>query len=141
MTWQWPIGAQLQDDGVYFRVWAPDRRQVEVVVVDAAGRERNRRPLARDPDGYFAGRIAGLGAGARYFYRLDGDAQRPDPASRYQPEGVHGPSQVVASEFGWTDQEWQGLPLEDLVIYETHIGTATPDGTFEAFIERLPYLK
>src|SRR3954452_10237329 len=136
MTWQLPIGAQLQDDVVHFRVWAPDRREVEVVVVDDAGQELDRRPLARDSDGYFAGQIAGLWAGACYFYRLDGDAQRPDPASRYQPEGVHGPSEVVAPDFRWTDQEWCGVPLEDLVIYETHIGTATPEGTFEAFIER-----
>jgi maltooligosyltrehalose trehalohydrolase len=76
--------------------------------------------------------------GARYKYRLDGGDSFPDPASRYQPDGVHGPSQVVdPAAFTWTDSDWQGIPLDDLVIYELHVGTATPEGTFDALIERL----
>jgi maltooligosyltrehalose trehalohydrolase len=141
MTWQLPIGAQLQDDGVHFRVWAPDRRQVEVAVLDDHDHEVGRHPLTRAADGYFAGAVPGLGAGSRYLYVLDGEVRRPDPASRYQPEGVHGPSAVVDPGFAWTDQGWQGRPLEEIILYEVHIGTATPDGTFESFIERLPYLQ
>src|SRR6476619_1291003 len=99
MTWQLPIGAQLQDDGVHFRVWAPDRRQVEVAILDDHDQELGRRPLSRDARGYFAGDIAGLGAGSRYLYVLDGEIRRPDPASRYQPESVHGPSAVVNPDF------------------------------------------
>ena len=141
MTWQLPIGAQLQDNGVHFRVWAPARRQVEVAVLDDHDQEQARHPLSRDAEGYFAGDVSGLEAGSRYMYVLDGDTRRPDPASRYQPETVHGPSAVVDPNFAWTDQDWTGRPLEDLVIYETHIGTVTPGGTFESFIERLPYLQ
>jgi maltooligosyltrehalose trehalohydrolase len=78
----------------------------------------------------------------RYFFKPDGEKDYPDPASFYQPEGVHGPSQVVNhSLYQWNDQEWKGLPLEELIIYEMHVGTFTPEGTFEAIIPRLDELK
>src|SRR5688572_27673669 len=80
-----PIGAEARPDGVQFRVWAPRREQVEVVV---DGTDRT-EPLVRGADGYFEGLVAGIGAGARYRYRLDGDLALPDPASRFQPEGPH----------------------------------------------------
>jgi maltooligosyltrehalose trehalohydrolase len=130
------LGAAVRDDGVVFRVWAPQRRTVEVVV-------DGRRPLtmSRQADGTFEVTAPGLTAGARYQYRLDGERYRPDPASRFQPEGVHGPSVVVdAASYAWTDQGFRGHALADLVIYELHVGTFTRTGTFEAVIAHLPQL-
>jgi maltooligosyltrehalose trehalohydrolase len=130
------LGATVREDGLVFRVWAPGRRTVEVVV-------DGRRPLAmtRQPDGTFEATAPGLAAGARYQYRLDGERYRPDPASRFQPEGVHGPSVVVdTATFAWTDQAFRGHELADLVLYELHVGTFTRAGTFEAVIPHLPQL-
>jgi maltooligosyltrehalose trehalohydrolase len=142
MNWELPIGAQPLENGVRFRVWAEDVRRVEVVILGAEDKEQRAHDLTRDAEGYFKTFIGGIGAGTRYMYRLNGDTLRPDPASRYQPEGVHGPSEVVDRNFNWSDSgTWQGIPLEEMVIYEAHIGTATPEGTFEAFIEKLPHLK
>jgi maltooligosyltrehalose trehalohydrolase len=142
MTWELPIGAQLRDNGVRFRVWAEDARRVEAVILGAEDKEQHAHDLTRDTDGYFEGFVDSIGSGTRYMYRLNGDTLRPDPASRYQPEGVHGPSEVVDPAFVWSDGgTWQGVSLEEMVIYEVHIGTATPEGTFEAFIEKLPHLK
>ncbi len=76
-----------------------------------------------------------------YLYRLDGQTDRPDPASCSQPQGVHGPSQVVSLDFPWEDQTWIGLPLPEYVIYELHVGTYTPEGTFAAIIPRLSHLR
>lgn len=141
MNWQLPIGAQLDEKGVRFRVWAGDTQRVEVVLMDKAGHETTSYALNRDDVGYFVGYFEGIEAGTRYMYRLDGDKLRYDPASRYQPAGVHGPSEIVAPDFDWHDGDWQGLPLEDMVLYEVHIGTATEAGTFDAFIQKLDYLK
>ncbi|MDQ3705080.1 MAG: malto-oligosyltrehalose trehalohydrolase [Chloroflexota bacterium] len=141
MNWQLPLGAQLRENGVRFRVWAEAVERVEVAILGAEGKEERAHELARDPEGYFEGLVEGIGAGTRYMYRLNGDTLRPDPASRYQPEGVHGPSEVVDPAFQWSEGAWRGLPLEEMLIYEVHIGTATPEGTFEAFIEKLPYLE
>ncbi len=139
--WQLPLGAQVTENGVRFRVWAAGVEQAEVVLFEA-GQEAGSYPLKRDETGYFLGQVENARAGTRYMYRLDGDKLRPDPASRYQPEGIHGPSEVVnASAFEWHDEGWQGKPLGEMIIYEVHIGTATPEGTFEAFIEKLEYLK
>ncbi len=150
------LGARPEKQGVGFRVWALAVEQLEVVIVEALSQAEIRPGeldkkvkevasyrLNKDEDGYFSGWVEELQAGALYLYRLDGDKLRPDPASRYQPLGVHGPSQVIAAgdSFGWHDQAWSGLPLEETIIYEVHIGTATPEGTFEAFIPRLDYLK
>ena len=93
-----PIGAQPDERGARFRVWAANARAVEVVLYDG-DREIAAHPLAPEPGGYFAGHVAGAGPGARYMYRLDGGEPRPDPASRRQPAGVHGPSQVVDPTF------------------------------------------
>src|SRR5687767_6824289 len=80
--------------------------------------------------------------GAQYLYRINGDEERPDPASHFQPLGVHGPSAVVAhDEFAWSDGGWTGVPQEELVIYELHTGAFTPEGTFDAIIPRLPELR
>ncbi len=140
MIWELPIGALPDAEGTRFCVWAPNARQVEVVLHTATGLQAH--PLTRDADGYFGGHVEGVGTGARYSYRLDGGELRPDPASRSQPEGVHGPSEVVDPRaFAWSDHGWRGRPLEELVIYELHVGTATPAGTFDSLIERLDDLR
>ena len=101
------FGAVPRSGGVVFRVWAPCRERVEVRVVGPGSAAPV--PLARDPGGVFEGAIPGLGPGARYVYRLDGGPERPDPVSRSQPEGVHGPSEVVdPGAFPWTDAGWRG---------------------------------
>jgi maltooligosyltrehalose trehalohydrolase len=109
---------------------------VEVVIY---GPDAERlEPLQPEPGGYFAGHLPGVGAGARYRYRLDGGDAFPDPASRLQPEGVHGASEVVdPAAHRWRDEGWGGRPLSEMVIYELHIGTFTPAGTFDGAIERL----
>ncbi len=141
MDWKLPIGAQVAADGVNFRVWATEARQVEVVLLDQNDRETAIYELTKDENGYFSRLIGGIGAGTRYMYRLDRDRLRPDPASRFQPADIHGASEVVSPDFDWHDQGWSGLPLEDMTIYELHVGTATPEGTFEALVEKLDYLK
>jgi maltooligosyltrehalose trehalohydrolase len=141
MSWSLPIGAQVTKRGVRFRVWAPAAEQVAVVLDDDA---QTSRALERDPDdqGYWSLEIDGLGAGARYAFSVDGGDPRPDPASRWQPDGVHGFSAVVDPDaFTWRDHGWRGVPLAEMIVYELHVGTATPEGTFEALIERLPYFR
>ncbi|MDZ4800788.1 MAG: malto-oligosyltrehalose trehalohydrolase [Bryobacteraceae bacterium] len=131
-----PIGAEVVDGGVSFRVWAPLRESMEVV---SSGK---RYPLHGESDGYFSGTVSGLSAGSRYKYRLPSGEEFPDPASRYQPEGAHGPSEVVdSSVFAWTDSAWRGVPLERAVIYEMHVGTFTDEGTFAGAAKRLPHLR
>lgn len=121
-----------------FLVWAPKASRVDVHILTPRNFVDALKPLH---SGYFYGEVEGVAAGARYKYRLNGDAEFPDPVSRYQPEDVHGPSEVVSTEFPWTDQTWRGLPLAEHVIYELHVGTFTPAGTFDAVIERMDYLK
>ncbi|HEX3556221.1 MAG TPA: malto-oligosyltrehalose trehalohydrolase [Thermoanaerobaculia bacterium] len=139
-----PVGAEVVPGGVSFRVWAPGRRQVEVVFEEPAEEWPVEMKLAPEPsadNGYFSGLVEGAGEGALYKYRLDGGDAFPDPASRFQPAGPHGPSQVVdPSWFPWTDAGWQGLGREGQVIYEMHLGTFTPEGTWEAAARKLPAL-
>ena len=132
-----PVGAEPQAGGVHFRVWAPAALEA-TVELDGGGAH----PLAAERGGYFAGLIEGIGTGARYRFRLDAcDPPFPDPASRCQPDGPHGASEVVdPAAFGWSDAGWCGHPPERLVIYELHIGTFTPEGTWEAAARRLPAL-
>lgn len=127
------FGASLRDGAVTFRVWAPRCRTLDVVL-------DGRPPLAmRRVDEVFELTMGGLPAGTRYQYRLDGEHYRPDPVSRWQPEGVHGPSVVVDEKnFSWTDAGFRGHALAEFVFYELHVGTFTPAGTFEAVI---PYLE
>jgi len=135
ITRRLPIGAEPTSGGVHFRVWAPKRRRIEVEA-DGAFTE-----LERDEHGYFAGLVSGLSAGRRYKFRLDGERSFPDPASRFQPEGPHGPSQVVdPSTFGWTDAGWRGVASTRHVVYELHIGTFTPQGTYAAAATQLEHL-
>ena len=97
--------------------------------------------MARRRRGYHEVLVDGVEPGTLYRYRLDGTLERPDPASRCQPEDVHGPSQVVDSHFDWDDSAWCGIPLREYILYELHVGTFTPEGTFEAIIPYLPELK
>ena len=123
-----------------FLVWAPYADSVKLHILNSPCRSLL---MQREAKGYFHLRVEG-GAGCRYLYDLggNGDRMRPDPASRFQPEGVHGPSQALArEEFKWSDDEWRGLPLRELVLYEVHVGTFTPEGTFDAIIPRLRDLK
>jgi maltooligosyltrehalose trehalohydrolase len=106
--------------------------------VDVVLEGRAPAPLAPGADGWFAGELGGVRAGARYRYRLDGERLRPDPASRFQPEGPHGPSEVVDPDrFRWTDGGWRGVRLPGQVLYELHVGTFTPEGTWAAAAQEL----
>jgi maltooligosyltrehalose trehalohydrolase len=139
MTWALDQGARYLGAGrCRFRVWAPAVKQVEVAL--AAPREEY---VLMEPqeDGYHQATLEGVEPGRLYFYRLDGARLRPDPASRFQPQGVHGSSQIVDPRFAWEDDDWHGLPLEEHVFYELHVGTFTPEGTFMAVIPLLDGLK
>jgi maltooligosyltrehalose trehalohydrolase len=128
-----PVGASVHGGGTVFRVWAPRCRTVDVVIEGSPP-----QPMEQRPGGLFELTLARVSQGTRYQYRLDGERYRPDPASRWQPEGVHGPSVVVdPTEFGWTDRQFTGHALADLVFYELHVGAFTKAGTFEAIIPHL----
>jgi maltooligosyltrehalose trehalohydrolase len=136
MQRRYPIGAEPHRDGVSFRVWAPDRRRVEVLIDGKSGFE-----LERDAHGYFAGTAARARTGDIYRFRLDDSDVCPDPASRFQPDGPHGASQIVdPKDHAWGDGEWGGIPPGRRVVYEMHIGTFTKEGTFAAAIDELPRL-
>ncbi|WP_437977760.1 malto-oligosyltrehalose trehalohydrolase [Sorangium sp. So ce295] len=136
------MGAWLEGGAVRFRVWAPDHDRIEIVTYGVDGQEvTGALPAAPTGDGYFEATAPGLGAGALYKVRIDGEGPFPDPYSRAQPLGVHGPSAVFDPSFAWTDAGWRGVALEDLVLYEVHVGAATPEGTFDALIGRLAELR
>lgn len=136
--WKPSLGAWLESDGARFRVWAPESTSVELVI---EGRDDG-PPLGPEEDGYWVATVPGLEAGLLYGYRLDGEGPYPDPAARSQPLGVHGLSELVDPEvFPWTDEAWRGPQLEDQVFYEIHVGTFSPEGTFDGVIERLPDLR
>jgi maltooligosyltrehalose trehalohydrolase len=137
-----PLGASLlPDGGARFLVWAPLATRVEVVDPDGSVLAE----LDPQPRGYHLGEVPDAGPGSRYRYRLhreDGDpVDRADPASRWQPDGLHGPSAVDDPTFPWTDATWRDRPLREHVLYELHVGTFTPAGTFDAAIERLADLR
>ncbi|HUK40875.1 MAG TPA: malto-oligosyltrehalose trehalohydrolase [Candidatus Acidoferrales bacterium] len=121
-----------------FCVWAPRASTVELRIL---GPEERVVPVLPLDDGYFQTEIHNITAATNYFYRLDENKERPDPASRFQPEGVHGPSQIVDPSFRWDDAGWAGIPLKDYVIYELHVGVFTREGSFEAIIPHLSDLK
>ncbi len=128
----------LGDDRAQFCVWAPLIEAVEMRIL--APRERI-VALERADLGYHHAIVEGVEPGSLYLYRLGGKTERPDPASRSQPQGVHGPSEVVDPNFAWEDRHWFGLRLEDYIIYELHVGTFTAEGTFDAIIPHLDALK
>lgn len=139
MSWDMSLGATyLGDNCCQFRVWAP---LVDNVAVHIVAPREQLVPLARGERGYHHGLVTGVEPGSLYFYLLDGQKERPDPASRYQPQGIYGPSQVVDPHvFAWSDRCWLGLAQQELILYELHVGTFTPEGTFDAIIPHLDRL-
>ena len=145
---RYPIGAELIGEGrTHFRVWAPKAKCVDVVLEGQSGEDRGPeavptfQKLAEEPDGYFSGSV-GVAAGALYRFRVNNAKDfHPDPASRFQPAGPHGSSQVIdPTTFQWTDADWPGVKLKGQIIYEMHIGTFTPEGTWRAAADELPEL-
>lgn len=131
------LGATYHKDHVSFRVWSPDAQSVQLLLGHAPP-----VALTRSPDGYFTADVPGIQPGAKYSFVVDGRGPLPDPASRYQPEGVHGPSAVIdPNSYIWRDQQWSNIPLEKIVLYEVHIGAFTTEGTYQSAAARLPYLK
>jgi maltooligosyltrehalose trehalohydrolase len=135
-----PFGAEVQDDGaIRFRLWAPQAQQV-ALALEGGGAELLLR-MERAGAGYFECVTDHASAGSRYRFRIDEAQAIPDPASRYQPQDVHGPSEVVdPAAFTWRDDAWQGRPWEEAVCYELHVGSFSPEGNFGGVIERLDYL-
>ncbi len=128
-----PFGAELRAGGVAFRLWAPSRESATVIV---DGREHALEPRA---GGWFERTLREAGPGSRYAFAFpDDDVRVPDPASRFQPEGVHGPSEVIdPCAYAWREREWRGRPWHEIVLYELHVGTFTPEGTYAAAAARL----
>jgi maltooligosyltrehalose trehalohydrolase len=122
-----------------FRVWAPDRRQVDVVLPGISG--GTRAPMRRREGGWWAATVSGAGPGTDYAFSIENGPALPDPRSPFQPAGIHGPSRVVDhGAFAWSDGGWRGLPLAGSVLYECHIGTFSREGTFDGAIGRLEHL-
>jgi maltooligosyltrehalose trehalohydrolase len=130
------VGATyLPDHHCNFTVWAPRKTSVEIIVNNIPHR------MEKGVMGYWSVTVPNVSPGAEYTYQLDGQGRFPDPASRSQPSGVHGPSSVVSNDFEWNDSNWRGLELREMIIYELHVGTFTKEGTFEGVISKLPYLR
>jgi maltooligosyltrehalose trehalohydrolase len=135
-TRRFPVGAEAVGGGVHFRMWAPASKTLDVVFGGGTT-----IPLEREGSGYFSGFAAEARTGGRYKYRLDSGELCPDPASRFQPEGPHGDSEIIdPTIFPWTDQSWRGVALPLQVIYEMHIGTFTQQGTWSSALVELPSL-
>ena len=137
--WSLRFGATPGPEGVQFRLWAPSLKSAQVML----GEDPTRLLLMRrEGDDEFTAFAEGLRAGEDYCFVIDDRRGRPDPVSRWQPEGVHGPSRVVnPAAFAWSDGNWRGIPLRDYLIYELHTGAFTPEGTFDAIAPRLAYLR
>ena len=134
------IGARYAGNGrCEFIVWSPQAYKVDLKLVSP---EVRMIPLERDEWGYWRAKVEEISPGAQYLYQINNEEERPDPASNFQPLGVHGPSAVVPhDDFAWSDQSWSDARQQRLVIYELHTGVFTPEGTFDAIISRLPELR
>ncbi|MEJ2051114.1 MAG: malto-oligosyltrehalose trehalohydrolase, partial [Calditrichota bacterium] len=134
------VGAlYLQDGYTRFQVWAPFPDEVAVKIY---GDPDTTHSMEQEDQGYWTVTLENIKPGSRYTYLLDNKKERPDPASHCQPDGVHGPSMVVEHDhFAWSDAGWRNLPLEEMIFYEIHVGTFTPEGTFKAIIPRLAALQ
>ena len=133
-----PVGAEITSSGVHFRIWAPGRRRVAVLI---EGTPETSIALVAEAGGYFSALAPAARAGDRYRFRLDDEAELlPDPASRFQPEGPHGPSEIIDPAFAWTANDWPGVGRFGQIIYEMHVGTFTPEGTWSAAMRELPEL-
>ncbi|MDB5630780.1 MAG: Malto-oligosyltrehalose trehalohydrolase [Tardiphaga sp.] len=125
-------GPRLTANGATFRLWAPAAKSVDVLIDGVA------HPLTRDDDGWYSAAIAGVKAGALYRFKIDGDTEVPDPGSRFQPQDVAGPSEIIDhTAYKWRMTDWRGRPWHETVLIETHVGTFTDEGTYAAMIERL----
>ncbi len=133
------LGPTRDRNGTWrFVVWAPHRKKVELHFTSPGSRYL---AMERNDLGYHFALVDHATAGSKYLYRLDGTSERPDPASRFQPEGVHGPSELIDhSSFRWTDVNWKAPALKESVFYELHVGTFTAEGTFAAIIPHLDRL-
>lgn len=132
-------GAAIQSDSTCkFSVWAPFRKQVSLSIIAP---QPQIHPMQPDDKGYWHTSVEGLSSETQYKYVLDEEVTLPDPASRYQPEGVHGPSAVVDSHFEWTDDSWTGLDMSELIIYELHTGTFSGTHNFQGIIDKLDHLR
>jgi maltooligosyltrehalose trehalohydrolase len=134
-----PLGATyIGKDCYHFHLWAPRVDDVKLCLLDPQERVVEMEAVG---DGFYQARVEGVSPGTRYFYRLNDEKDRPDPTSRCQPEGVHGPSRLIDPHFAWEDQAWSGIPLQHFIFYELHVSTFTEEGTFAAIIPHLPWLK
>jgi maltooligosyltrehalose trehalohydrolase len=139
--WKLRLGANVGESHATFRVWAPRAESMVVRVTTGAG--AGEHPMTLDPElrGVWTALVRDVGHGDRYGYRINGAEPIPDPVSRALPDGVHGLSQVIDPDlFQWTDDDWKGMSLPDFILYELHVGTFTPEGTFDAVASRLPQL-
>jgi malto-oligosyltrehalose trehalohydrolase len=128
------FGPELRSDGTTFRLWAPAAKNVELLLDRA-------HPMQARTEGWYEVDILGAGAGTLYKYRIDGELEVPDPASRFQPQDVGGPSEVIGhDQFAWQARDWRGRPWEDAAFLELHVGTFTPGGSFRAAVERLDHV-
>ena len=139
-VWAGIFGPLLDENGCLFRLWARPGAKIELVLENDASPRTI--PMELQPDGMYETRVQGVGPGTLYWFTLDGKGPYPDPASRYQPRGVHGPSQVIGpSDFSWAQDDFKAPSLRNTVFYELHLGTFTPGGTFLSAIERLDDLR
>lgn len=136
-----PFGAELREDGVRFRLFAPNARAIRLALDEQRPDTPALRPMQAMGDGWHELFVEGAGAGTRYRFVLPDGFRVPDPASRFQPEGVHRASEVVdPASFHWSDDDWQGRSWDEAVLYELHVGAFTPEGTFRAAIDKLDHL-
>ncbi|MHB8301495.1 MAG: malto-oligosyltrehalose trehalohydrolase [Acidobacteriaceae bacterium] len=140
--WTPTFGPLLEEDGCLFRLWARPDANIDLVLEAEGDAKQRSIPMALQSNGMFEARVRGAGAGTRYWFKIDGEGPYPDPASRLQPLGVHGPSQVVGPDnFQWKAKDFQMSSLREQVLYELHVGTFTPQGTFLAVIDKLDGLR
>ncbi len=133
--WWYPVGGQLREGGASFRLWANSHKNVSVVI------KSSEHKLTAESNGFFSGHLPGVQEGDTYAFLVDNQGPFPDPASRFQPEGPHGPSQLIdPNRFSWSDDEWTGITLPNQVIYELHVGTFTKEGTWRSAITQLSHL-
>ena len=140
VSWTPAFGPVVQPDGCLFQLWARPGAKIELLIEGEPSRPAIE--MSAGEDGIYRAHVNDAGAGTRYWFKIDGAGPFPDPASRFQPEGVHGPSQVVALDgYQWKANDFQAPPLRELVIYEIHVGTFTAAGTFLSLIDKLDYLR
>jgi malto-oligosyltrehalose trehalohydrolase len=133
---EYAFGPLIEKDGVEFRLWAPLKDRV---LLSVEGREP--QPMERSSNGWHRCHVSGVGPGSLYRFTLPDGSEVPDPGSRHQPQDVHGPSEVIdLARYEWKTGAWSGRPWEEMVIYELHVGSFTPEGTFRSAIEKLDHL-